>query len=131
MRVRRAQARLCGRDARAPGTQAYPFAPRAIRLRARVCYNPPKSAQGRRNPAMPLESLLKLAETLKTRVSVHGAELGASEIRTRYALIDPLLRELGWDTSDPSAVIPEYSSGSGRADYALMSTGKPAIMVEA
>ena len=24
MRARRAQARLCGRDARAPGTQAYP-----------------------------------------------------------------------------------------------------------
>ena len=80
---------------------------------------------------MPLESLLKLAETLKTRVAVHGAELGANEIRTRYALIDPLLRELGWDTSDPSAVIPEYSSGSGRADYALLSAGKPAIMVEA
>ena len=80
---------------------------------------------------MPLESLLKLAETLKERVSVHAAALGASETLTRYALIDPLLRELGWDTSDPSAVIPEYTSGSGRADYALMSAGKPAVMVEA
>ena len=80
---------------------------------------------------MPLESLLKLAETLKERVSVHAAALGASETLTRYALIDPLLRELGWDTSDPSAVVPEYSSGPGRADYALMSAGKPAVMVEA
>ena len=80
---------------------------------------------------MPLESLLKLAETLKERVDVYRDALSANEIRTRYALIDPLLRELGWDTSDPSAVIPEYSSGSGRADYALMSAGKPAIMVEA
>ena len=80
---------------------------------------------------MPFESLLKLAETLKERVSSHGDALRASETLTRYALIDPLLRELGWDTSDPSAVVPEYSSGSGRADYALMSSGKPAMMVEA
>ena len=80
---------------------------------------------------MPLESLLKLAETLKQRVSDHTEYLSANEIRTRYALIDPLLREMGWDTSDPSAVIPEYRSGSGRADYALMSAGSPAVMVEA
>lgn len=84
---------------------------------------------------MPLESLLKLAETLKTRVDVHRDTLGASETLTRYALIDPLLRELGWDTSDPSAVIPEYKTRQGCiADYALLKAGKPpsvAIMVEA
>ena len=50
---------------------------------------------------------------------------------TRYALIDPLLRELGWDTSDPAMVAPEYISGSGSADYALLSNGSPAMMVEA
>ena len=81
---------------------------------------------------MPLESLLKLAETLKQRVSVHAAALGASETLTRYALIDPLLRELGWDTSDPSAVIPEYKTRQGGiADYALLKTDSPAVMVEA
>ena len=81
---------------------------------------------------MPLESLLKLAETLKERIDVHRDALGANEIRTRYALIDPLLRELGWDTSDPSAVIPEYKTRQGDiADYALLKAGKPAVMVEA
>ena len=80
---------------------------------------------------MTLESLLKLAETLKERVSVHEVALKGSEALTRYALIDPLLRELGWDVSDPSAVVPEYSSGSGRVDYALMSANRPAMMVEA
>ena len=81
---------------------------------------------------MPLESLLKLAETLKERVDVHRDTLGASETLTRYALIDPLLRELGWDTSDPSAVIPEYKTRQGGiADYALLKAGKPAVMVEA
>ena len=80
---------------------------------------------------MPLESLLKLTETLKERACVHRETLSANETRTRYALIDPLLRELGWDTSDPSDVVPEYRPGSKRADYALMSAGSPAIMVEA
>ena len=56
---------------------------------------------------------------------------GGSEALTRYALINPMLRELGWDTSDPNMVIPEYSSGDGRADYALLSDGKPVVMVEA
>ena len=81
---------------------------------------------------MPLESLHVLVETLKERIATHGPALRASEALTRYALIDPLLRELGWDTADPSLVIPEYKSGNGRADYALLGDGgNPAMMVEA
>ena len=80
---------------------------------------------------MPLESLLQLVETLRKRISAHRAALSQSEALTRYALIDPLLRELGWDTSDPAMVIPEYRSGSGSADYALLSNDRPAMMVEA
>ena len=81
---------------------------------------------------MPLDSLRLLVELLKERIQGHGAVLRGSEALTRYALIDPLLRELGWDTADPSLVVPEYKSGNGRADYALLSSdGKPAMMVEA
>lgn len=80
---------------------------------------------------MPLESLLQLVETLRERISAHRAALSQSEALTRYALIDPLLRELGWETSDPNMVVPEYSSGTGKADYALLSNGRPAMMVEA
>ena len=51
------------------------------------------------------------------------------------ALIDPLLRALGWDTEDPALVLPEYESGRGkpgeRADYALMGEGKPKAVIEA
>ena len=50
---------------------------------------------------MPLDSLLNLVETLKQRIVEHKAALSQSEALTRYALIDPLLRELGWDTSRP------------------------------
>lgn len=81
---------------------------------------------------MPLESLHLLVETLKERIDSHRTALTGSEALTRYALINPLLRELGWDTADPTQVIPEFGSGKGRADYALLGReGKPAMMVEA
>ena len=56
---------------------------------------------------MPLESLLGLVETLRSRIDEHGNALRQSEALTRYTLIDPLLRELGWDTDDPALVMPE------------------------
>ena len=87
---------------------------------------------------MPLDSLLKLVETLKQRIAEHRNALEQSEALTRYALIDPFLRELGWSTDDPSIVLPEYRIGklehgraNSRADYALLSSGNPSVMVEA
>ena len=82
---------------------------------------------------MPLENLLELVETLNNRIDKHGAALRQSEALTRAALIDPLLRELGWDTEDPALVIPEYRSSAGSADYALMSGADqpPSLIIEA
>ena len=86
---------------------------------------------------MPLESLLDLVERLRERMGTHGDALRASEALTRYALIDPLLRELGWTTEDPDQVRPEYplrteyNPGTRSADYALLANGRPAVMVEA
>ncbi len=80
---------------------------------------------------MPLDSLLELVETLRERIDEHGDALRQSEALTRYALIDPMLRELGWDTDDPAFVVPEYRSGSGSADYALLDNASPLMMVEA
>lgn len=80
---------------------------------------------------MPLENLLILVETLRERVDDYGDALRQNEMLTRYALIDPLLRELGWDTEDPGMVIPEYKPGKGSADYALLNDGKPVMMLEA
>lgn len=81
---------------------------------------------------MPLESLLTLVEKLRERITADDRELRKNEWLTRYALIDPLLRELGWDTEDPTLVRPEYNVGDGSAaDYALLSEGKPVMMVEA
>lgn len=81
---------------------------------------------------MPLEDLLGAVETLQARIEAHASALSGNETQTRYALIDPLLRALGWDTDDPSRVVPEYSASGGRADYALLGAdGKPSVMVEA
>ncbi len=80
---------------------------------------------------MILESLLELVETLKARIDAHGDQLRQSEALTRYALIDPLLRELGWDTEDPDVVRPEYRVPNNQlADYVLFADGKPTIVVE-
>ena len=82
---------------------------------------------------MLLESLLGLVEKLGGRIETHGSPLRQSEALTRSALIDPLLRELGWDTEDPDVVVPEYRSEAGSADYALFSGSNqpPAVIVEA
>ena len=47
------------------------------------------------------------------------------EDHTRYGVIDPVIRSLGWDTSDPKVCHPEYprSYQTGRrADYAMFGT---------
>ena len=81
---------------------------------------------------MVLGELVECIELLQERIRAHRDTLRESETRTRMALIDPLLRALGWDVFDPEVVIPEYKAGGGRADYALLRTdGQPAATVEA
>ncbi len=81
---------------------------------------------------MPLDDLLETIETLRGRVHEHGPLLSQNEIRTRYALIDPLLRALGWDLDDPDQVVPEQDASGGRADYGLLDANKKlTVVVEA
>ncbi|GIV04458.1 MAG: hypothetical protein KatS3mg016_0033 [Fimbriimonadales bacterium] len=54
-----------------------------------------------------------------------------NEMRTRYALIDPVLRALGWDTENPEIVVPEYTTPTGRMDYALFLDNQVYIALEA
>ena len=81
---------------------------------------------------MPLGNLVSTIETLKERINTHRFDLAASEARTRAALIDPVLTELGWDTSDPGLVMVEQRLRDGKADYALLKPdGNPISIVEA
>ena len=63
------------------------------------------------------------------------------ESHTRQVTVDPILRALGWNTSDPRECYPEWRYGDGgRVDYALFSnydaadiadgTAVPCIIIE-
>lgn len=81
---------------------------------------------------MLLDELIAVIEVLKRRIADHGPTLGVNETRTRMALIDPLLQVLGWDTTDPSIVIPEYDVSGRKADYALLDQKRrPSATIEA
>ena len=81
---------------------------------------------------MPLDDLVQVIEILQQRIRDHGDSLRQNEIRTRVALIDPLLTALGWDVSDPGLVTAEYGVAGGRADYAFWDAGHtPAATLEA
>ena len=57
------------------------------------------------------------------------------ETSTRYMIIDPILRSLGWDLSNPTDCVVEYrvmTESQSAVDYALLDDrGKPIILVEA
>ena len=64
-----------------------------------------------------------------------GAPANNHETSTRYLIIDPVLRSLGWDLSDPKDCTVEYrvSDRSQRAVYyaLLDGNGDPVILIEA
>ena len=60
------------------------------------------------------------------------------ELSTRYMVVDPILRSLGWDVSDSSQCVVEYATVEDRGrnvprvDYALLGRGgSPVVLVEA
>ncbi|MDE0022153.1 MAG: hypothetical protein OXT69_12345 [Candidatus Poribacteria bacterium] len=80
---------------------------------------------------MNLDALAETIETLKKRILKHDAFLRESRTRTRAALVDPLLRALGWDTADPDAVLSDYRLNEHVFDYALLAAyGEPAALVQ-
>ena len=83
---------------------------------------------------MPLETLLEVLKTVQNRIANHRSQFSNNESATRAALIDPVLRVLGWPPDDPESVAHEYAVGKGRADYALLGKAgwsKPVCIVEA
>ena len=80
---------------------------------------------------MLLDELVAAIDNVKSRIELHQSSLRQSEALTRYSLIDPMLRALGWDTADPALVVPEYRAAGGFADYALMGLARPVSLLEA
>jgi len=94
-----------------------------------------------------MESSAKMVQIAAEKAAVTSEEWykpdqpSLGEYQTRYALIDPILRALGWDTADPTVCYPEWHYKNQRVDYALFprSTAQdflggllvPAIIIEA
>jgi len=70
-----------------------------------------------------MKDLLEAIEKVRERIEHYGEQLRQSEMLTRYALVDPILRALGWDTENPEQVVPEYRTEVGRPDYMLKFEG--------
>ena len=54
----------------------------------------------------------------------------ANEASVSIGVVLPILDALGWPAFDPGVVAPEYSVGTRRVDFALLTRGMPAVFVE-
>jgi len=57
-----------------------------------------------------------------------------NEEQTKHALVIPFIRALGYSSSHPGEVKPEFTADIGRksdkVDYALLSNGQPVVLIE-
>lgn len=71
-------------------------------------------------------------EKIKKRINEHRELYEKNEAAVRQQIIDPVLRELGWDIENPDVVVPEENTGEGGfPDYSLLQEGKKIILLEA
>jgi hypothetical protein len=76
-----------------------------------------------------MESLAVLVERLAAHMQKYGGRLRKNERLARHALVNPVLRELGWDPEDPRLVEAGYKFRSGSVDYALLQDERPIAAV--
>ncbi|MGI4832860.1 MAG: hypothetical protein ACRYFK_05300 [Janthinobacterium lividum] len=81
----------------------------------------------------PLATLVATLAEVYYRAQQHQQLLSKNEAATRAALIDPILRALGWDTTNVALVEPEHTVENKQSlDYVLKgSTGTIQSVVEA
>lgn len=81
----------------------------------------------------PLAALYTVLQSVQTSANLNAALLRKNEAATRAALIDPVLRALGWDTADVRMVEPERTVGAKQTlDYVLHgASGEIVAVIEA
>ena len=78
-----------------------------------------------------MASLIETIEQVKERFAKHRSDYEQNEAAVKAQLIQPLLRALGWDLENPDEVQYEYTTGAGRADYALFLNDRKILFIEA
>ena len=72
--------------------------------------------------------MLTLIERIRERLQ-HSAYVNEAAIS--HGVVTPILAALGWDTSDPQQVVPEFSVQRGRVDFALFGLGhRASVFIE-
>jgi hypothetical protein len=76
-------------------------------------------------------------ENLRTFISKRAPVLDQikSEDQAKLSLVFPFLRNLGYDTTDPNEIVPEFTSDFAtkkgeKVDIAIMVNGEPAVLIE-
>lgn len=54
-----------------------------------------------------MKDIIDTLKKVRDRIQNYQEELQNNEMLTRYVLINPVLRALGWDTKDSNKVVPE------------------------
>ncbi|MFC6221683.1 hypothetical protein ACFP2F_00400 [Hymenobacter artigasi] len=85
------------------------------------------------SPYSPIAAIYQVLQHVQATAQTNASIFRKNEAATRAALIDPVLRALGWDTANVQMVEPEKTlSNELRIDYLLSDpTGKPWVVVEA
>ena len=80
----------------------------------------------------PLANFTDVLEQIKDSAELYNETLRVNESSTRAVLIDPILRVLGWETSNPFMVEVEKPIDQGRVDYALFDANQEIqVIIEA
>lgn len=83
----------------------------------------------------PLSHLADVLTQVREAAKSYKPQLMKNEAATRAALVDPVLRALGWDVANPDMVEVErtekHGAGIIRADYALFSNNVVKFVIEA
>ena len=82
---------------------------------------------------MPIDDVQKAISHCREMLSHYEERIKTSETRTRYAIIDPIIWMLGWQTHYLNQCETSYQRGQqGLVDYALFNReGRPIILIEA
>jgi predicted type IV restriction endonuclease len=72
--------------------------------------------------------MIELLGRIRNRLTQGGFP---NEASVSHGILVPVLQALGWDPAEPDQVMPEYSSGRGRVDFALCSApARPSVFIE-
>lgn len=79
-----------------------------------------------------MQEILDTIKQAKQTIRAYRYALVGNQVLTRYALVDVLLKAVGWDVHDPAQVFPEWEMGhtGQKAEYALLDTaGRPVAVI--